>query len=47
MDTYKEEIQILRRQKHIKAWDKVIDKISEGQIVSRHCKKYQAIWRFY
>ena len=39
-DTYNEEIQALRREEHKKAWNRVRNKISEGQIVSRSCKKY-------
>ena len=34
VDTYKEEIQALRREEHKKAWDRMRGKISEGQIVS-------------
>lgn len=35
--TYSEEIAIAREEEHKKAWNKVKDKISEGQIVSRYC----------
>lgn len=40
INTYKEEIQALRKKEHEKAWNKIVNKISEGQIVSRYCKEY-------
>lgn len=37
----------IREEEHKKAWNNVKDKISEGQVVSRYCQKYQAFWRIY
>ncbi len=34
--TYSEEIVLAREEEHQKAWNRVKDKISEGQIVSRY-----------
>lgn len=42
--TYSEEIALAREEEHKRAWNRVKDKISEGQIVSRCCKKYQTFW---
>lgn len=38
--TYSEDIAIAREEEHRRAWNRIKDKISEGQIVSRYCKKY-------
>lgn len=38
--TNSEKIALLRKEEHEKAWNKVKDNISEGQIVSRYCKEY-------
>ncbi len=35
--TYNEEIVLAREEEHRKSWNKIKDKISEGQIVSRYC----------
>ncbi len=39
-----DEIALLRKEEHERAWNRVKDKISEGQVVSRCCKKYQTFW---